>query len=330
MLSFAFFVFLNAALAADEVDCLPRQGGDASLSQQLRDVSKLLGGFVANAPPAAKAIQLEPAMECKPDSGGTRCRGLLPGSPYVTNLFFPADYVAQEKLDAAIFFHGDEFSKDAQGIFDGRAGYKFDFAAYANSSGNKGRVIIVPEQQSNKATTGAHFSALATGASFQAWMDSVAKTMQGAGLLKKAEVGKLALSGHSRAYSTLAVLAREKSDALNKVHSVAMLDGYNKFTWNGQELEASNLLPLYADRIKKNGGIFYANSVPKSLSSGGYELLKQRFGNPIEELNEQQVAKMRSGEKIPMENSRFIFQNFGNNHYTQVSNYYTSFLKTIP
>lgn len=303
------------------VDCEPGMNPNGALSAQLGVAERALSGAVRIA---------IPGFECKEVSeGATRCRGTFPGAPYVTNLFFPKGYQVQDELNAAIFFHGHDIYVSGAEMVE-----KFDFPKYASQS-SKNRVIIVPEQNPSKANFSSHFGALADGASFQNWMSSIAEALKNAGAVKNPRVGKLALAGHSRAYTTLSALAREKSDALEKVHSVAMFDGYNNFTWKGQTLQASQLLPLWKDRIERNKGVFFANSVAHSPSSGAYKLLRKKFENAPGFVD---FTNGLEGETLPAD-AKFVFVNdpafkvrggSSGKHYHMASGYFTPFLKSIP
>lgn len=315
-----FTLALTVGNAVAEDDCATR-AVDSGLARQLAETGDVLK---AAARPRVRGLT------CTDFEAGTRCRGLLPGAPYVTNIFFPKDYEPQESLNAAVFFHGDEPSRDVHALFDpGR--HNFDFARYAALSSKK-RVILVPEQRTlGDGEKQAHFSGLATGKSFDAWIGAVSAAMKDAGALRTAETGKLALSGHSRAYTTLAMLARERSAALDKVHSVALFDGYDNFRWQGRtNYRASELLPLYAERIRRNGGIFYANSLPGSDSEGAYRRLQQRIGGPYREFNGSEAGRFRGGEPMPTDQTRFLFLSGGRDHWKMVSDYYVSFLRTLP
>lgn len=303
------------------VDCFPAANPNGALAEQL--------GVAVRAIEGVSRIQIA-GFECQEASeGSTHCRGKFPGTPYVTNLFFPRGYEVQDELNAAVFFHGHETYVTGREMVA-----KFDFGKYASLSSKK-RVLIVPEQDPTKANFGAHFGAIVEGGGFQAWMDSIGKALRDAGAVRTANVGKLALSGHSRAYTTLSALAREKGPALDKVHSVAMFDGYNNFTWKGQSLQAAQLLPLWSERIERNGGVFFANSVGQSPSSPAYRLLKQNFEQA------PGFADFKDGfegEKFPPE-ARFVFVNdralkvrggASGRHYHMASGYMTQFLRSLP
>lgn len=358
----AFSLTAAAANTSSSTDCTPRAaGGLGPLPRQLSDIEgvvnrvnkKPVPNVGGKRPPAKKPPVKRPPVSAKKkpnplvlanqsfsgisvpgmncvlqDSGATRCRGLLPGTPYVTNIFFPAGFKKTDSLDASVFFHGIEHSAEAQGVFN-----YFNFGNYANQSGNRNRVIIVPEQQTTQANINSHFGEVVSGSGFQNWMDKITGAMASGGLLKNHAVGKLSLTGHSRAYTTLAMLAGEKSAALDKVHSVATFDCYNSFNWQGKKppIEASIRLQGFVDRVQLNGGYFYANSVPGSESSMAFGLYRQRVGGAnATDLSADDAARFRQGAPLPSDKTRFLFQNAGSSHYTQVSDYYTSFLKTIP